>query len=138
MVQFLPILNKQNIKIYHCIQSHSVIKIPSFDFKFQVTLILKINVIKYRRSNKNGHVDSFLDNVHHSYFEGVQCFQKQINATEYQRGNNKWTIQRNWQHSVHKTTKNKTKIQHNMYWTSLYTNNVNNTCTLLQTTGGKD
>ena len=135
MVQFLPILNKQNIKICHCIQSHSVIKIPSFDFKFQVTLILKINVIKYRRGNKNGHLDSFLDNVHHSYFEGVQCFQMQINVTEYQRGNQTWTIQRNWQHSVHKTKKYK-KNQHNMYWTSLYTNNVNNTCTLLQTTGG--
>ena len=27
----------------------------------------------------------------------------QINAKEYQRGNQKWTIQRNWQHRVHKT-----------------------------------
>jgi len=25
------------------------------------------------------------------------------------------TIQRNWQHSVHKTKKNKTKTQHNQY-----------------------
>ena len=32
-------------------------------------------------------------------------------------GNQKWTIQRNWQHRVHKTKKNKTKIQHNMFWT---------------------
>jgi hypothetical protein len=28
--------------------------------------------------------------------------------------NTKCTIQRNWQHMVHKTKKNKTKIQHNM------------------------
>jgi hypothetical protein len=26
-----------------------------------------------------------------------------INVREYRRGNLKWTIQRNWQHSVHKT-----------------------------------
>ena len=35
-------------------------------------------------------------------------------------------IQRNWQHMVHKTKKNKSKTQHNMCWTSLYTNNTNN------------
>jgi hypothetical protein len=40
-----------------------------------------------------------------------------------------------------KTKNNKTKIQCNMCWTQLYANtqkNVNKTCTLLQTTGGKD
>ena len=31
------------------------------------------------------------------------------------KGNQKWTIQRNWQHRVHKTKKNKTKMQHNMF-----------------------
>ena len=36
-----------------------------------------------------------------------------INGREYRRGNHKWIIQRNWQHSVHKTKKNKTKSQHN-------------------------
>jgi len=34
----------------------------------------------------------------------------------------KWTIQRNWQHRVHKTKKNKTKTQHNMCWTQLCAN----------------
>ena len=29
----------------------------------------------------------------------------QINVREYQRGDQKWTIQRNWQHRVHKTNK---------------------------------
>jgi len=38
-----------------------------------------------------------------------------INVWEYQR----WTIQRNWQHIVYKTKKNKRKIQHNMCWTQL-------------------
>ena len=32
----------------------------------------------------------------------------------------KWTIQRNWQHRIHKTKKNKTKTQHNICWTPLY------------------
>jgi hypothetical protein len=45
-----------------------------------------------------------------------------INVREYRRGNQKRTIQRNWQHRVHKTKKNKTKTQHNMCWTPLCTN----------------
>ena len=66
--------------------------------------------------------------------------QQYINTREYRRGNQKWTIQRNWQHRVHKTKTNKTKAQHNMCWTPLYvnTNNVNKTWTFLQTTRGKD
>ena len=28
-----------------------------------------------------------------------------INVREYRKGNQKWTIQRNWQHKVHKTKK---------------------------------
>ena len=31
---------------------------------------------------------------------------------EYRRCNQKWIIQRNWQRRVHKTNKNKIKIQH--------------------------
>ena len=62
-----------------------------------------------------------------------------INVGEYRRGNTTWTIQRNWQHRVHKTKKNKAKTQHNICWTPLITNNVNNkTCDLLQKTGGKE
>jgi hypothetical protein len=45
-----------------------------------------------------------------------------INVREYRRGNQKKEIQRNWQHRLHKTK----------------TNNINKTCALLQTTGGKD
>ena len=50
----------------------------------------------------------------------------QINVREYRRGNQKWTIQRNWQHRVHKIQdedkQNKTKLQHNMNWTPLHEN----------------
>jgi hypothetical protein len=52
-----------------------------------------------------------------------------------------WTIQRNWQHGVHKTKTNKAKTQHNMCWTPLYANKekkVNKTGALIQTTGGKN
>ena len=43
-----------------------------------------------------------------------------INAREYRRGNQSWTIQRNWQHRVQKTKNFKAKTQHNMCWTPLY------------------
>jgi len=35
-----------------------------------------------------------------------------INVREYRRSNQKRTILRNWQHTVHKTKKNKTKTQY--------------------------
>jgi len=41
--------------------------------------------------------------------------QSMINVREYRRDNQKWAIQRNWSNMVHKTKKNKTKTQHNMY-----------------------
>ena len=51
------------------------------------------------------------------------------------------TIQRNWQHRVHKTKKKKQK--HNttcvgQHYTHTKTNNVNKTCAFRQTTGSKD
>jgi len=50
---------------------------------------------------------------------------------------NKWTIQRKWQHRVHKMKKNTTQYVLDTT-TQINTNNVNNTWALLQTTGGKD
>ena len=55
----------------------------------------------------------------------------------------KWTIQRNWQHRVHKTKTNKTKKKTNTIcvghpYAQTNTNNVNKTWTLIQPTGGKD
>ena len=32
-------------------------------------------------------------------------YTRQINVREYRRGNQKWTIQRNWQHRIHRTNK---------------------------------
>jgi hypothetical protein len=79
----------------------------------------------------------------------------EINVREYRRGNPKRTIQRNWQHRVHKTKINKTKtIQRNWqhrvhktkkktphnticvghHYTQTNTQSVNKTCTLIQTT----
>ena len=56
-------------------------------------------------------------------------------------GNQKLTIQRNWQHKVHKTKKSKT--QHNTiyvghHYAQINTTNVNKTCALLLTTGGNN
>ena len=48
--------------------------------------------------------------------------QRQTNVREYRRDTQKWTIQRNWQHRVHKAKKNKTKLQHNRCYTPLYVN----------------
>jgi hypothetical protein len=46
-----------------------------------------------------------------------------INVREYQRGNQNWIIQRNWQYRVlHKMQTNKTKTQHNMRRTPLHSN----------------
>jgi hypothetical protein len=45
----------------------------------------------------------------------IKLFVHYINVREYQRGQSKFdNPEKNWQHSVHKTKKNKTKTQHNM------------------------
>ena len=44
---------------------------------------------------------------------------EQSRETGNTKGQAKWTIQRNWQHMVHKTKKNQAKTQHNMCWTPL-------------------
>jgi predicted carbohydrate-binding protein with CBM5 and CBM33 domain len=67
--------------------------------------------------------------------------QRQINVREYRRDNQRWAVQRNWQHRVHKTKTNKQNhnticVRH--HYTRTNTNNVNKTQVLLQTTGGKD
>ena len=49
----------------------------------------------------------------------------------------KRTAQRILQHMVHKTTKNKYAICSGHHYAQINTNNVNKTCTRLQTTGGK-
>ena len=61
----------------------------------------------------------------------------QINDREYRRGNKERTIERNWQHRTHKTKKNKNKNT-NMCRIPQHANNINKTCGLPQTTGGRD
>jgi len=46
-----------------------------------------------------------------------------INDRENRRANHEWTIQRNWQHCMHKTKTNSTKkTQHDMCWIPFYAN----------------
>ena len=47
-----------------------------------------------------------------------------IKIREYQRGNQKWTIQRNWQHREHKDEEK----QQNMCWIPLCTNKHDKIC----------
>jgi len=52
-------------------------------------------------------------------------------SREYRSGNQKWTIQRNWQHRVH-TRRRKTKQKHNTIcvghqYAQINTNNLNKT-----------
>ena len=51
---------------------------------------------------------------------------QKINAKEYRSRSQKWKIQRNWQHRVHKTKKNKAKAQRNMRWSPQSANKTNN------------
>ena len=66
-----------------------------------------------------GHFKVFIDK---HYVKPNSKICKIINVREYGRSNQEWTIQRNRQHMVPKTEKNKTKTKHNMRWTSLYAN----------------
>jgi hypothetical protein len=66
-----------------------------------------------------------------------------INVIEYRRSYQKWTIQRNWQHRVHKTKEKQNKQKLNTigvghHLTQTKTNNINKTSALLQTTGLQD
>ena len=57
------------------------------------------------RTNKRQRIpkgQSQMDNPENRTPQGTQDT-GQINVREYQRGNHKWTIQRNWQHRVHET-----------------------------------
>jgi hypothetical protein len=58
-------------------------------------------------------------NLRNNYYIRKRQINCKINVREYRRGNQKWTIQRNWQHMTDKTQKNKAKTQHNMCWTPL-------------------
>ena len=63
-------------------------------------------------------IDSFVISNLLKRKKSVTCtYLYAINVREYRRGNQKWTIQRNWQHRAHKTKINKAKTQQNICWT---------------------
>ena len=64
---------------------------------------------------------------------GVYRARTQINVREYRRGNQKRTIQRNWQQDEEKQNKKHNTVCVGHHFTQ--TNNVNKTCSFLQTTG---
>ena len=75
----------------------------------------------------------------------LPTLQVEINVREYRRCNQKWTIQRNWQHRIHKNewkkkkqTKKTNTIWDGHHYTQTNTNKVKKTWALLQTTGGKN
>jgi hypothetical protein len=53
------------------------------------------------------------------------------------KGQSKWTIPRNWQHSRRKTKQKHNTICAGHHYMQASTNNVNKTWSVLQTTGGK-
>ena len=76
-------------------------------------------------------------------FSGVRVTRSLVssvpNVREHRSDNQKWKTQRNWQLMVHKTNKKSYNIICNEnHYAQAYTNKVNMTRALLQTTGGKD
>ena len=90
----------------------------SYNNDFNVFLVLiSQDVVSNQCLETSGHFYDNLTKITRTFKEVmVRCF---INVREYQRGNHKWTIQRNLQHSVHETKTNKAKVPHNTCWTSL-------------------
>jgi hypothetical protein len=60
------------------------------------------------KKNKRERIPKGKSQIYHSEKLATEGTQDtgQINFREYQRGNQKYTIQRNWQHRVHKTQDN--------------------------------
>ena len=81
-------------------------------FKISISHKCQLSLVQIKRITANIHVRLLNYNLY-----------SDINVREYRRGNQKWTIKRNWQHWVHKTKKNKTNTQHKMFWTPQYVSN---------------
>ena len=73
-----------------------------------------------RNRGDRGKINSHYTHIHDIDSPGlVSSYNMEINAREYRRDNQKQTIQRNWQHMVHKTKKkqNKNTTQYALYTT---------------------
>ena len=110
---------------YHCgtVPNNMIIFLFSFYVYFLFHISINLNeafTIKLSKQNVNDTCflistnDEFLGNQIHQIYS-----QSTVENTD--GAIKKWTVQRNWQHRVHKTKKNKTKAQHNMCWTPLCT-----------------
>ena len=85
--------------------------------------------------NTEGAIKHEQSNMNKSRETGNIGLTRQINVREYWRGNQIWTIKRNWQHRAHKKKTKKTKkntICVGHHYTPTNTNNVNKTWVLLQ------
>ena len=97
-------------------QSHGVIKLYIYLSNDYVT------IVKWFLPIQQLHEDEYLITFV-KHWHVMQCYMYLwLNEREYRRGNEKWTIQRNWQHMVHNTKKSNIKTQHNMCRTPLCAN----------------
>jgi hypothetical protein len=62
--------------------------------------------------------DVFVNFWSNDRWQPLDKVESQDSIREYRRGNQKWKFQRNWQHRIHKTKKNKAKPQGNKRWTT--------------------
>jgi hypothetical protein len=116
----------------------------------KIIIILQVIVSESMKKDSNGWVSCVSNcwfNAKWANFSAISC-RKQvtcdvmmiiINEREYQKGNRKLTIRRNWQHRAHKTKyePNKDTIYVGHHYAQTNPNNVIKTWALLQTTGGK-
>ena len=108
------------IIFHHIVWRHTyTVLVGDLLYHYRCLCMGKIDVITYKYViNQNKSQDINIEEIH-IYF---------INVRENRRGNQQWTIQRNWQHWVHQTQR---KTQHNIYVldTTIHrdSNNVNKT-----------
>ena len=79
--------------------------------------MIRVNKLELTYTTKQNNINT----THQTIYNGYKTYV--INVGDYRRWNKKWTIQRNWQHSVHKSQdedKQSTKTPINMCWTPLY------------------
>ena len=110
-------------------------KKPNGDIRYDISIIVYINYLSALRHYNDHCIYYYLQLT----FSQILLKSSEVISTskpvpsynfitvrEYRRGNQKWTIQRNWQNRVHKTNKNKTNTKYNVCWTPQSQANTNN------------
>jgi hypothetical protein len=108
----LCILRCQFIWIFHCL----------FSLRYSLTFILTVNVPSGVVQGEQCSLLPKSQSYIFVFLTPLGTLTVRINVREYRRENKKWKIQINWQRRIHKTKKNKTNTQHNMFWTPLCRN----------------